>query len=543
MRRAWDAPLWAHALAYAALLLALVPLFHLEASFTSDEGAYALQVRALSEGEWSYRYPAADLDPEGRFFPIVNAAVSDRGYFPYPEHPAYVLAMAGLERVIGLDWGVHLLALAGGAVAALAAGLLAREVHENLARPALWIAACGPVLVNAYVVWAHAPSAALGGLSCLAAVRVLRSERNRWWVLLVLSSAAQGLLRSEGVLFGLALAIALAIVGRRSAHPRRARWAAVAVALSSLITLALDTWWKASIVGGTSIRGVRQTTGSFVSGRIDAAWAVLGQGAIGDRRAEMMSLVALAVLVVAAFALRRGGLAERRVAVGLAVAAAAVVALRGVTAPTDPATGLFAAWPVAFLGVLGVRVRSSGTALFLAVVTGLFVLAVLATQYAEAGGFEWGGRFLSPATGPVAVLAAAGVERLARRTPALATVAVVLGAAGAFAAAVVLHGVRTTGRERADEVVAAGARVVLSSDVHLPRYAWWTESDLRWLVVPMAEAPAEARSLLSRDVGALTVVQPWHADVTRFRGAGRVEDATGPATRRYGWRLLRIVGR
>ena len=75
---------------------------------------------------------------------------------------------------MGRTFGLHLLNLLGVVGAAVAAWLLAGELDPRLRRPAFWLAAGGPVLVNGFLVWAHAPSAALAGLALVAAARIVR---------------------------------------------------------------------------------------------------------------------------------------------------------------------------------------------------------------------------------------------------------------------------------------------------------------------------------------------------------------------------------
>ncbi|MER3453233.1 MAG: hypothetical protein C4344_06265, partial [Acidimicrobiia bacterium] len=71
------------------VLVALAPFVRIATPFTSDEGAYGLQVRALETGSWAYEYKAARYDPQGRYFPVIHATRSDRGWFPYVRHPLY----------------------------------------------------------------------------------------------------------------------------------------------------------------------------------------------------------------------------------------------------------------------------------------------------------------------------------------------------------------------------------------------------------------------------------------------------------------------
>ena len=213
VRRLWQAPLWAHVAALGVLLVLLFPLMRPASSFTSDEGAYALQVKALEHGSWAYDYRAAPLDPQGRAFPVILSDGGPSGYYPYVRHPAYPLLLDAATRLVGWTVGLHLVNLLGVLGAAAAAWLLAGELDARLRRPAFWLMAGGPVLVNGFIIWAHAPSAALGGFALVGAARVAR--RGITPALAVGTAAAvvgSVLLRSEGLLLAVALAIVLAAV-------------------------------------------------------------------------------------------------------------------------------------------------------------------------------------------------------------------------------------------------------------------------------------------------------------------------------------------
>src|SRR5436190_7431200 len=86
------APRWMHVAALALFLVVAAPFLHIDQSFTTDEGAYALQVQALEHGSWARHSPVDAVDPTGRWFPIVNGAAGSHGRFPYVSHPAYVVA-------------------------------------------------------------------------------------------------------------------------------------------------------------------------------------------------------------------------------------------------------------------------------------------------------------------------------------------------------------------------------------------------------------------------------------------------------------------
>ena len=131
-------------------------------------------MRALDEGSWAYEYRAAPFDPAGDSFPIILSDKGPGGYYPYIKHPGYPLLLLGTTRVFGEALGLHVPGLLGIVGAAMAAWFLARELDARLARPAFWMTVAGPVLVSGYVVWAHAPSAAMAGFALVGAARIAR---------------------------------------------------------------------------------------------------------------------------------------------------------------------------------------------------------------------------------------------------------------------------------------------------------------------------------------------------------------------------------
>lgn len=506
-----------HAAALAVVLVALFPLMSPNSAFTSDEGAYALQVKALEQGSWDYQYRAESLDPDGRYFPIILGDRGPSGFHPYAKHPAYPLLMRAATSLVGQTVGLHLLALLGVLGTAVAAWLLASELDPRLSRPAFWLAASGPVLVNGYLIWAHAPSAAVAGLALVGAVGILRKGVVSWAGVGTAAALAVGvLLRSEGVLFAAALALGLAsILILRDRRPLAALAAAGGVIGPALVTTELERRWVSSIVGQSYRITARQGTvpSSFLEGRRDGAWHELLQGHFIDASAGVPVLVAL--LVVAGMgwlALRRWEPRSTRILVAGAVAAIALLVLRFAAHPSDPVTGLLPAWPLAVLGLLLMRWKGARPAVLMVAATSvLFTGAVLATQYPEGGGVEWGGRFLSPCLVGLAVLAAAGLSRAVDAAPSVdrPKVVVALVMVGVATAAFSL-GTAGTLRARQDGVIAALARhpspVTVTTHPALPRLAWRADDRLTWMLTDDAGLPGLMRDLRDQGVTEVTVV-------------------------------------
>lgn len=542
VRRAWGAPLWAHVGALALLLAVVLPFMSPQSAFTSDEGAYALQQRALAEGSWAYDYPAGELDPDGRYFPLNQADRGTDAFYPYVKHPAYPLLLRGSTSLLGEALGLHLPALLGVLGAAVAAWLLAAQLDPRLRRPAFWLAASGPVLVNGYLLWAHSLSAALAGFALVGAVRLARADPGegvRGFLLSIAGVAgclvAGVLLRSEGLLFAGAVAAAVAVTRFRSAGARQAALVfALLAGPAALAELAERAWARAIVgtqVGGLGVRG---GTSSFLSGRIEGGWHDLFQGHLVRSSAGLPVVLAMGIIAGLGFvALRRWSANSRRDLSLALVAGAVLYVLRLRWYPMDPVTGLFAAWPVALLGLLLFRWRGSGAiGRVLALTVGLFTMAVVATQYAGGGGAEWGGRFFSPLTVPLAVLAVAGLDRALAAAPRPQR-RQLTGMIAAVAALTAVVGLASVGRVRLvqDRMVEAAARnaapVTVTTFPGLARVAWRTAESVKWMHAEEEDLTTLLESLHRQgveEVGVVTVREALESGAGPYRTVAEVPE-------------------
>ena len=560
-RRAWALPLRAHLLALAALLIPVALFLRPGDTFTADEGAYAIQVRALDAGSWEYDDRTALYDPAGRWFPLRNAEREGDRHFAYVRHPAYPLLLVGVTRVAGETAGLYALGLLGILGVAAAAWLVAAEIDARASRGAFWLAAASPAAVTGHLVLAHAPSAALAGTAVLAALRTRRAPSWRWSAVLLVSVATGCLLRSEAVLFGAALAAAMVVVpvraGSDTAATHRfgmpvaivATVGAAVVGERKLISSILGAPARESGVRGEDVAATVRSGGGlveFLEGRLEGAWHSLLAGSHGAAFPALLVAVALAMVVFAGsvVARRRPGW-PRDVCVALA-AAVVLYGARLAVGADQSMTGLFAAWPAALLGlVVGLALGALRPAALLSATAGLFSLAVVATQYRFGGGFEWGGRFFSPAIVPIAVLACVGLlalravlpERSGARVLALA---VVLSVVPYGTGLVVVRNVRPLLGDVVDEVVKSGASLVVTHSPALPQAAWRTYPDVAWLVVPRSAMP-EAIARLRTVRGARTDVVVDDTTAAELRAAfPELRRLTGAGTARLGWALLSL---
>ena len=543
--RAWALPVPAHLLALALILLALVPVVGTSQSFLADEGAAVLQARSLAAGEgWIVEHPLPEVDPEGRWYPVVNAERGRLGFAPLAKHPAYPALAAAAARLGGVA-GMVVLSLAGTVAAAGLAAALARRVDDGLARPALWtVGLASPLLFDGFLVMAHTLAAALAAAAVLAAVVAIEDRRPAVALLAGPPVAGAVLLRNEALLFAAALVLvsgALAL-GRRS--PRVAALVALTTAVAAVAARVADRTWVADVTGGamsTTAVGVPAAGESLVRGRVEGfvlTWLTPGYG--GPRVGLLALLVMVVAVVVCAWCVRSRP--HDRPAVAAAAVVAAVAAVVAVAAaPGNVVPGLLVAFPVATAGVVLLRrplFRHLGLVVAGAT-TALFTLAVLATQYSVGGSGEWGGRYFALAV-PVAAPLLLAALRLHGRSldPSLrrAVAAALVVCSGALSVMAV-NALRLNHRAKADlaaRIEAAGratgeARpVVATTWVAAARLAWPTFDGHRWLYVPEDDVGAATSRLRGAGVGRFVLVTTDLAAVSPQLDGLRVVAADGP---------------
>lgn len=499
-RRAWDVPVWAHLLALSLALLMLVPVVGRPRSFLADEGAAIIQARSLESGNgWIVDHPLPEIDPDGAWYPVVNAERGDKGFAPLAKHPAYGVLTAAAARVGGVT-GIVLLSLAGTVLAAGVAAALAGRFDRRLVRPAVWAVGLGsPMFFDGFLAMGHTLGAAFATAALLGAVVALQERRMGPALIVAPAVAGTVLLRNEALLFAAALTLVSVALAIRRPYRAPALVVAGSAMAAAIGVRLLERVWIADITGGavavTSV-GVPASGDSFLSGRLDgflATWVNPAYGGSVGLRATL--LLMLPAIGWCASRVRVDPRDRAGILGGAAVAAAlAVVALA--IEPTNVVPGLLVAFPVATGGLLVLRRRLFDDVglLVLGATAGLFTVAVLGTQYAEGGNAEWGGRYFAlivPAAAPL-LLAALHAEGLAlsalvRRGVATAllvcTLALSMMAIGGLrasnlAAAQMVARVQAAGRLTGDP-----RPVVLTTWVAGPRLLWPTFTDHRWLYV------------------------------------------------------------
>ena len=511
---AWRTPAWAHLVALAVVLVALLPVVGTSSSFSADEGAVIVQATSLSDGRgWTVAHPAPELDPDGVNYPLEFSAKGPRGWAPYAKHPLYPLLLAGAHRLGGVT-GMVVLSLAGTVAAAGLAGALARRLDPSLVRPAIWVTGlASPLLVDGYLVIAHTLGAAAAAAAVLAAVVAIERRRPLIAIAVVPAIAGCVLLRSEGLFVAAALGVVAGVIGLSR---RDVRVPATVVALGSVAAglgaRMLDGLWAAGIVGtaGRAAAAVPAAGDSagLVEGRVQGfvlTWLTPGYG--GQTVSGLALLVMLAAVAVGAFTARRDpGNGKRVMGCATLAAVAAVGAL--LTGPGTVVPGLLLAFPLAAAGLVlsGRPILRSATARIASGVCALFLLAVLATQYAKGGGGEWGGRYFAlalPIGIPVLLLALRDQRaRLAPRVARWAVAGLVLCSLAMTTMG--LSAVRASHRANARLVAAvdraghgldtAAGPLLVTTEGAMPRFAWPTFDRQRWLLA----APGDLDDLLAR---------------------------------------------
>ena len=503
--RVWSLPVWAHLLALTAILLLLVPVVGTSQSFLADEGAALIQARSLEAGDgWIVEHPLPEVDPDGAWYPIINAERGERGAAPLGKHPAYPILAAAAARLAGVT-GIVLLSLAGTVAAAGLAAALAGRFDRALIRPALWVVGlASPMLFDGYLAMAHTLGAALATAALLAAVVAVQDRRPAVALLVAPPVAAAVLLRNEALLFAVALTLVAAALSLRRANRMPAAVVAGVALMAMIGARLLERVWIAEIIGGAvgvSV-GVPASGEGLVRGRVDGflmTWLTPGY----DRSPllGLALLVMLVAVVICAFNARSRPDQPAGV-VGPAVIAAVAALVALVTAPSNTIPGLLIACPLVPAGLIVMRrgaLRNPGAAL-VGATAALFAGAVIATQYSVGGSGEWGGRYfalLVPASIPLLLsslcLQGRSLQPAARRRTAAALVV-----CSAALSVMAISGLRANHQAKArlvERIEAAGLAtgdsrpVIVTTWIAGARSMWPTFEDHRWLHVPPADLP------------------------------------------------------
>lgn len=547
-----------------ALLLALVPVVGFGAVWSADEGALLYQAAALEAGDgWEFDHPFPEADPTGTYYPVHLSSWSESAppdcepesgqcrYVVLAKHVGFLWVAAALYGIGGYP-ALLVLSVLGTVAAAAVAARLTTLIEPRAAPVAFWITGvASPLLIDAYVAWAHTIGAALigWGVYWLVGGAGHQPLRPRVWRLLGAAMVFLAcLVRTEAALMGLAIAIGLPAAnlmadrigpgGRRGAassglgYRAGSWWGGGLTALAATIAgLVVDRMTATRTAGPVEPADFNEAFG-LVAGRIEAfttTWLLPGYR---NQPRDLLLLAGAGCILAGAVLVRRGsaGVTPARI-----MGSAGLVALtaRFVTGPEAMIPGLVVAFPVLFVGLVLLRSQDLDRMMLqLLVPFGLFCGAVLATQYRGGGGGEWGGRYFALGLPLGIAVASVGLFRTGRILGEMdrRRLAIPLAISMALLSVMGLMGLRT-GRVRTQELAVEvnttvtgehGSSVVVTTVNGLGRWMWSDLDRARWLRVPSEDLDSLGARLRTLNVEQLTLVSadtetdlallsPWYA--------------------------------
>ncbi len=491
---------WPHVLLLLLVLGVLATTTDLSSSWSSDDGAYALSTTLVrDQGTWRYpdapKWAGKDLPS-----PVFNSTQTSDGVYPYVKQPSWILAMVATSSAVRAPLGLHVIPIAACVVAACLAWSLARLIEPRAAPLCFWVVALSPTLVWSFGLWAHAPMVAIGGAMGLGLVRIVRSP-NRIPVGAVAAMAALGaiavLLRTEGALAVVATVATLLWLVWSQPTERRLRRAivlagpvaaagAAAYLANRLAVRLLAPNPLPDVAAGGAI--------GWLPGRITGFVATFLTVSDGRAAVGLLMLAGLASAVVVGRRLRAIGKVDA-VVLGAGLTWVATFVVQQVVDPSVFVTGLFAACPLLTAGLASLRwTEADQSSRALLVLAGTFAALVTVTQYPEGGGLDWGGRFLSFAVVPLAVVASSSLVKALRTTGVSGSsnrrrLRWLMVAALPLVVLPAVDATVTTGRQREVHariiaaVEAAHAPVAMSLEPAGSRLGWRTFPEMNWVTI------------------------------------------------------------
>lgn len=537
----------------AVLYVVVAMLLARHGEFWSPDSAVrfvqAESLRRAAFRDAAVPYPAAALDPDGRFFPAgpwFHFMSAGRHYFSYPP---YFPALAGvLYHGLGYP-GLLVIPLAAGVAILLITAWFLGFVAPRLAAAGVVAVGLGtPLLVYSVVFWDHSLVAALGSGALAVTAMALRDDARSAGRPLAFAGALLGAglwFRNEMYVLGVAIATGWLLWGGAE-RVRGAVALGTAAGLVALPALVLNTYLFGSPLGW---KGRDLTTGRL-QGMAEAAGGVQTVGWLADKlgnayyqllspdfyaynpRAVAVGVAIAAALLVGVVLLNLG---RRRRSPRWLVAGGVTVAVPVIlTVSERPAvSGLLISAPVVLLSLLGTQRARWERYMWTVVV--LFVGAVVVTG--THGGMQWGPRYLLPIVPALVWLAAAATERTRQAVPGLwpplrVAVGLVLGASVLVQAAGVEHVDASLSRNvRVNAALrAAPAEIVVTGLEWLVLGAGPVYFEKRLLFVQHPELfRLLVRRFVDRRVEQWTYV-PWSGPAY---GAGTVQAWTATAAWRF----------
>lgn len=476
-------------LACLVLYLAVGYLLSRQQDFWSPDSAVRF---VQTEGLWrnGYRdvsvpYPAASLDPEGRFFPAGPWFHFQRDGKHYLSYLPYFPALSSLPyRAFGYP-GLLVLPIAAGLGAVWLTGSVLQRHAPTLALWGMLVLGVGtPLVIYSTVFWDHSLVVVLsaGALALAAGSCEVRGQPQP--AALFLSGSLIGLgawFRNEMYLLGLSTLLVWAVVARR-------RRASGLVALVGGLALAVGILWTANLYLYGSPMGWKGQ--GLVTGRVGSAVGAVAGGSLTSWIADKLGNVyyqlispdfyafnlqavltglGLAATLVIAGGLMRVGVHRRSQRVTALGGALAVVTSVAILSERTVISGLLPAAPFVVLAFLcGPLSRWDW---FLWGVTVTFCGAVIVTG--THGGLQWGPRYLLPILPPAIWLAAAAVARARTAAPRIwPTLKLAVGGIGTVSLLIQAVGVDVVGQSINRNARINGALRQAPADVVVTSLEW-----------------------------------------------------------------------
>ena len=371
-------------------------------------------------------YPAASLDPTGRFFPFgpwFHFTRAGQYYLSYP--PYFAMLVAPMFRWFGPP-GLLILPIVGGLASVFVTYWFLSSTTPELAMTgALTLGLATPLLAYSTTFWDHSLTVALsaGALALLARDPDLTSGTH---LLLAGGLLGAGLwFRNEMYLLALAC-LAAWLYAAPLARWQGALRIAAGLTVPTIVLWGLNHRLTGSLLGWKAQDLVAGRTGRLVAvaaGHSAGSWIVDKLGNVyfqlispdfyGTGPGVLLTGVVLAALVVLAGTLIHRGVVHGSPSLITIGGASGVIAGIVVISGRTIVSGLVASAPWVALAFLpGPRVPRDR---LLWAVVGLFTAAVIVTG--THGGLQWGPRYLLPIFPPLVWLAAFGADRVRDAAP------------------------------------------------------------------------------------------------------------------------------
>ena len=382
----------------------------------NDQGSKFLQVQALVRSGWrdaAIEYPGRVFDPAGDFSPLKQAVFFRRGdEFVSIYLTPYLLLVSTLYALFG-DLGLYIVSSAAGAVVICLSAVLGRLAITRDGVPLAMIATglASPVFFYATEFWEHAAAASLA----IVGLCLFLSDRRLGWFVSGLCWGVGAACRPEVLMFGLAAVIAVAVA--RVEKVERFAYALLSMGMVLLpvmvyYRLAFGTWLGPQFVAnsprGASLMDLLRSWWG--------AWPVRMRMLLAGGIQSWGLVLGLALIIVLKYALRRWPSVVMSVACVWTIGISAL-ALASVVRGEYPDAVLTCFPFAAFAIVAWLMPRDDAGELspvrLWAYVAGLYVLLALMIV-PNAGGRQWGPRYLLPVFPLLALLAVYAFQRVMR---------------------------------------------------------------------------------------------------------------------------------